>query len=424
MGGISSPSGRLGRAFFLLFFILPFSYYSQISKESTPVFILQGTVKLKGKPIDGVSLELSKAGKQIIKMVTRKNGLYSFQMDKSNSDKETEYILDIIKEGAITGILRINTYTSKVELNDVPYIFNLEINLILPLASDVIVKHDFGKIKWDPEQSVFNFDKHYISMVEKKTDSIKPLLAVVDKIMKEAEDANKTPDEQASQQADTLEIQQVRNKEGLTHLSALEEPEKMHGKNDSDVKEDAIVKEGAIITDKEELAVGNPQLAKTEPKMKNSTIKSEDSTIKLVVNPGGIPAKEEVATLRINSTEPSENSNLDTETSLLKKKMSNPAELKTKENANKLSKNKQQTTNNKLPHNPPIAPSLLERGLRGEATNSFDGKSIFSLNNEKNKLLQVKEKMERKKTANLAKKYETNNTLTSLLDVVEEYDAK
>src|SRR3989304_10028251 len=88
------PKVKRGCCFFLCFIILlPFISYSQKAKESIPLLILQGKVKLQGKPIDGASLELTKDGKPISKIITRKNGLYSFQMIKSYTDKETEYLL-------------------------------------------------------------------------------------------------------------------------------------------------------------------------------------------------------------------------------------------------------------------------------------------------------------------------------------------
>ena len=52
--------------------------------------------------------------------------------------------------------------------------------------------------------------------------------------------------------------------------------------------------------------------------------------------------------------------------------------------------------------------------------NAFDGTEIFSVNNEKKSLKALQEKINRKKAANLSAKYETNNILTSLLNMVDE----
>ncbi|MCE9540326.1 MAG: hypothetical protein K8R85_14075, partial [Bacteroidetes bacterium] len=89
--------GGLKDIFFLLLIsiMIPFSSHSQTNKESLPLFIIQGTVKLKGKPVEDVSLELLKNEKLISQILTRKNGMYSFQMNTSNTDTEAEYILKI-----------------------------------------------------------------------------------------------------------------------------------------------------------------------------------------------------------------------------------------------------------------------------------------------------------------------------------------
>ncbi|MFH1004997.1 MAG: hypothetical protein V1781_05830 [Bacteroidota bacterium] len=56
--------------------------------------------------------------------------------------------------------------------------------------------------------------------------------------------------------------------------------------------------------------------------------------------------------------------------------------------------------------------------------NAFDGTNIFSINNAKKSLKALQKKMNRKKAANLSTKYETNNILTSLLNMVDENDKK
>ena len=54
--------------------------------------------------------------------------------------------------------------------------------------------------------------------------------------------------------------------------------------------------------------------------------------------------------------------------------------------------------------------------------NAFDGTGAYSINIAQKSLKAVQEKMNREKAANLSAKYETNNTLTSLLNMVDEYD--
>ena len=52
--------------------------------------------------------------------------------------------------------------------------------------------------------------------------------------------------------------------------------------------------------------------------------------------------------------------------------------------------------------------------------NAFDGTGAYSLNIAQKSLKVAREKMNREKAANLSAKYETNNTLTSLLNMVDE----
>jgi hypothetical protein len=54
--------------------------------------------------------------------------------------------------------------------------------------------------------------------------------------------------------------------------------------------------------------------------------------------------------------------------------------------------------------------------------NAFDGNAAYSINIAHRSLKMAKEKMNKEKAANLSAKYETNNTLTSLLNMVDEDD--
>lgn len=424
---------RLKNLFFFLCIslITPFFSYSQTIKESPSIFILQGTIKLKGKPVEGVSLELLKNEKQITKIITRKNGMYSFQMDKSNTDIGTEYILNIKKEGAVPGILRINTYTTKEEFNYVPYIFNLEINLILPTASDVIVKHDFGKIKWDSERGVFDFDKQYVSIVEKdadsiKTDSSKYPLAVIDKINKMAEEIKITANEQAKQKTDDLKNQELVN-ENLAKVSTMKESEKK-----DDLKTQELINENlAKVPTIKESEKTDGYISANE---KKGTVSDKKKLALGNKKPEQSEAKNEILNLK------SPTSNLNTAASVLKKKTNEIGELKTKENASTLSnlkvtkvdpENKKEVSSSNVKLETNNKQLAIDNKLQNANTPSvdvnpttFDGISVFSTNNQKNRLLEDKNKMERKKTENLAKKYETSNILTSLLDVVEEFEEK
>jgi hypothetical protein len=56
--------------------------------------------------------------------------------------------------------------------------------------------------------------------------------------------------------------------------------------------------------------------------------------------------------------------------------------------------------------------------------NAFDGTGAYSINIAKKKLRIQQELVNKEKAKNLSAKYETNNTLTSLLDMVDEHDKK
>lgn len=65
----------------------------------------------------------------------------------------------------------------------------------------------------------------------------------------------------------------------------------------------------------------------------------------------------------------------------------------------------------------PISPDDVDQ-------NAFDGTGAYSINIAKRSLKAQQEKFNREKAKNLSAKYETNNTLTSLLDMVDEHDKK
>jgi len=65
----------------------------------------------------------------------------------------------------------------------------------------------------------------------------------------------------------------------------------------------------------------------------------------------------------------------------------------------------------------PVSPEDVDQ-------NAFDGTHAYSINIAKKYLNAAKEKMNKEKAQNLSAKYETNNTLTSLLNMVDEHDKK
>jgi hypothetical protein len=52
--------------------------------------------------------------------------------------------------------------------------------------------------------------------------------------------------------------------------------------------------------------------------------------------------------------------------------------------------------------------------------NAFDGTGMYSINIAKRSIKEIQEKMNKEKATNLSAKYETNNTLTSLLNMIDE----
>lgn len=63
----------------------------------------------------------------------------------------------------------------------------------------------------------------------------------------------------------------------------------------------------------------------------------------------------------------------------------------------------------------PVSPDDVDQ-------NAFDGTGAYSINIAKKSLRRSQENRSREKAANLSAKYETNNTLTSLLNMVDEHD--
>ena len=419
--------------FFLSFSILsPFISYSQKAKEPIPLFILQGKVKLQGKPVDGVSLELTKDGKQISRIITQKNSLYSFQMNKSKTDKETEYLLTIIKEGAVSGELRINTYSSKEE--SFPYIFNLEINLTssippkssakekesgnnsAPSFSDVCTKHDFGKIKWDEEREIFAFDKDDVRTIEKNKEVLK-----VDSSQftskKETSisdtDVNKEKEGALKQKNDSSAIQQLTDNTKTILQLDLKDTSGINRLSASGKTKEAVTE-----NKEPEVDTGKPATKETANEITNTK-----SIRSVAESTGSENLKTAISMGTNNPIHKSE---------VLKKKTNELVKVKTIENNAKPDDIKENKVAIKIAS--PGVQVEKKTGLQPSTPaekskmiidkNYFDGTAVFSLNNEKSRLLNEKEKMEIKKAANLAKKYETNNILTSLLDRVEEYETR
>ncbi|MES2593588.1 MAG: hypothetical protein V4608_17015 [Bacteroidota bacterium] len=424
--------------FFLCIFITPFASFSQTSKEAIPVFILQGAAKLKGKPIDGVSLALKKDGKQIAKFITPKNGLYYFEMNKSNTDPQHEYHLNILKDGITAGTLRINTYTPKEDF--VPYIFNLDFNLNPPTGAGTMGIRDFGRIKWNTESNVFDFDKNYFIIVERekqKRDSINNILEQA-KIKKEA---------QLEKELDSLIAYEavVKRRDSLA-AKAYADAEKTSIENKDNPISNIKANNGSEsaktkITNASTDAKGDisKQKNKTEEVNQNSKDKIDrNATIAAAAKEKEM--KKQVAANNIAALRNKENV-LD-----IAKKNEAQEKLRAAEAAKLLNSQAKLDESKKGPSTNYQNDSILafrekrkdvffltgvpmgqfKKDLSAATPDEsvFDASDVFSTNNERSRMFSEKERMARKKAENLAKKHETNNTLTSLMNEVEEYDKK
>lgn len=447
----------------LLFFAYNLSY-SQTNNETVPVFILQGTVKLKGKPVNGVSLSLLKDGKQLAKIITPRNGLYYFQLNKSDTDPKIEYQLNIEKEGIATGVLKVNTYTPKEQFTVVPYMFNLDFNLTVPDNSGIIKKRDFGKIRWMADKNVFDFDKEYELTVEqeiKKADSVKQA-AEQALLTKKEEESKSKADTIASETTETttgkaisttttqadssikkefkdVTKQRVSETEAEKKTATTTIQENSSEKTTTKKESKDIIKESgnnSVIqkTNKEEKSVsiagepGNQKKTTGNNKNQTSAEKVVATMVKGEKEKSQEIYKKDITNKKIveqekNKINETPKANSGTINNLTGSKI-NTGALKNTSSSDSLSAS--DTKEKDLFFLTGIPMEQFRRNLSSPDVNkkadSFEADDVFFANNERSRLLNAKQRMERKKGENLAKKHETNNTLTSLMDMVEEFD--
>jgi len=402
----------------LCFFINCVTSFSQVNKESTPVFVLQGTVKLNGKPIEGVSLGLTKDNKPLTRMITRKNGLYSFQMNRNYTHSDTEYLVNIVKAGTIAGVLRVNTFTLQGKSDYIPYVFNLEINLTPVDGSEITGKQNFGKIKWDPDRAVFDFDKEYAKTINNDKDSLitdsgKFLAAVIEKTEKEKEKEKENKEaEILKQTSDSLSIQLVKNEEKVKLSS---EKEKLNEVSRT-TKDSTLINKKEVAANKkiETSPDDNKQNEKTELKTENSAVKAKEfqkenetltnkkEVLTKIETKRKVPASDNLKKAgQINISNQEEKKGAD---KVKKEIFADVSPKPADKQQTALAKNRQlsQNTGNIQPDKQKA--SSFSADFNQQA---FNGSKVFTVNVDKNTLLKEKEKMERKKAFNLAKKYET-----------------
>ncbi len=192
---------------FIIFFLINNLSFSQTANDSVNTFLLRGSVKMNGKAISGVSLELSKDGKLINSVVTSKGGKYSFRMGQSTIDNQSEYNS---KEGTVAKTLIINTYVPKDRYTYDTYVFDLEVSLVESAAGGMDLMLPMGKIRWDIEQDAYVIDqsqqeneKLIRELAKRKADSIKN---VEMEIAKQLELKQNKEQALAKQRADSLAL--------------------------------------------------------------------------------------------------------------------------------------------------------------------------------------------------------------------------
>lgn len=329
-------------SFLFVFFtlLLANSAYSQVGKNQTAPFTLYGKVLQDEKPVENVTLEILKNGKVLKKIVTTKNGKYSFSMDQDTVNKKSEYTINIIKEGIVPKKVVVNTYVPKEEYDDIPYEYLLEITLLARSANDIVIRRPSARIKWIDEDEGFGIDKVYAKIVQKEEEELKE---DPDKYLKEIAKKAKEEEELKQKQKEKEEAEKQRKEE----LARKEEEEKNR------LKAEALKQETEVKL-KENIKAITTEM-KSLTKQRDTVIKKPEQ-----VNSQSQP-KEAVKSLPV---------------------------------------------------------------IVSDKNEVYDNTKQYELKKDRIKLIKAKEEAEKKKNANLAAKYETNNSMSSLLDVVDEHNKR
>lgn len=437
--------------------------FSQEKKESVPVVIVEGIVKLKGKAVNNATLTLNKDGKQVAKLITPRNGIYHFELNKSNNNPQNSYKIEIVKEGTVNGVVTINTYIPPEQFTPVPYLYNLDFNLIDMEAANGAKKKDYGLIHWFIDKKVFDFDKDYVPPVEvdpaaenlaKKADSIK---AAEEKILL----AEKAAAEE-KRKADSLLAATNNNPDKADKIVQPDKDTKNNKTANAAKTTDAKNKTTASTSDvaKNQNTGGRTNTTNTNANQTsvNNTSQFESShwaANKDKTNTATTTNKAQQSTGTNSKTSASTNNTGNTNNTGSVGNVSSTTSNKTSSvgsTSNTLSsvttaKGQSETMgqnigNSSVAENTQTEPQSpkdlffltgvpMEQFKRNSNTdNSRDYDNFYSTeelmyaNNEHNRILSLKEKMERKRAENSAKKLETNNTLTSLLDEVTEFEKR
>jgi hypothetical protein len=461
---------------FILFFSFKSIVHAQGSSTNAPLFVLQGSVKQKGRPIQGVELVLTKDGKQVAKIITPKNGLYYFQLNKTSADTQSEYLLKINKQGTISGVLRINSYVPKEQFTAIPYLFNLDITF----NPESTVSKDFGRISWFIEKNAFDFDKNYIPVPEKDSTITDSVYAQKTTEVKDSNNVNSSAIVTSNKTNDSATLFNTNNltsnpTDNLTNNGVSKDSQKQNVEKDVANKTFADIINTAT-SDKNNTANSNlATLDKTKsdkdgnPLTNNNATKSDKLKNDQVLNSSFVKNSEsKSSTSSGNSSSVVTSTNKDgnnksfknntssstsqNQASSEQQRINNSEKNKATELATNKSENNNTTgtgaSNSALTamskRDSLAANSSIQKDLffltgvpmgqfktnlpspNQEIKNAevYDANEVYSANSERSKYFSEKLRFERKKAENLAKKHETNNTLTSLMNEVDEFDKK
>lgn len=462
---------------FILFFSFKNIALAQGTNTNTALFVLQGAVKQKGRPIQGVELILTKDGKQVAKIITPKNGLYYFQLNKSKTDTQSEYVLKINKQGALSGILRVNTYVPKDQFTAIPYLFNLDITFN-PESS---VKKDFGRINWFVEKNAFDFDRNYVSIPEKDSTVTDSVYAQKTIEVKDSNKINLSSIVTSSKINDSATFINTNNLNSnptntlTTNTVAVDSQNQNVGKDVAnktfvDIINNATSDKNSTTNsnletlditknDKVVNSLANNSVAKSD-KFKNDQVLNS-SFIKNPESKSSVSPTNNASLVTATNKEGNNKTFKNSTTSSTLKNQSSPeqqrvtnneknktAELAANKSDNNMNTNATASSNSELigvsKRDSLAASSSIQKDLffltgvpmgqfktnlpspnqEIKNTEVYDANEIYSTNSERSKYFSEKLRFERKKAENLAKKHETNNTLTSLMNEVDEFDKK
>lgn len=184
------------------------SAHSQGKVQFAP-FTLFGKILLDEKPVENVTLELMKNDQILKKIVTTKNGKYSFVMDQDTVNHTNEYIIHVSKEGTVPKTLIVNTYIPGREYDDSNFDYLLEITLVPTKINDIVLERPSAKIKWNDAENNYGIDQTYAKIVQKEEEKLKEdpdkyLKELAERMKKDEEEKKRKEEEEAKRKEEEL----------------------------------------------------------------------------------------------------------------------------------------------------------------------------------------------------------------------------